>query len=69
MIIDCDRCVMQHTVACDDCVVTAFFGVVADRPVHLDETERTALLNLSEVGLVAPLRLVERSDGPEKAVG
>ena len=26
LVIDCDECVMQHTAACDDCVVTALCG-------------------------------------------
>ncbi len=68
MIIDCDRCVMQHTIACDDCVVTALMGVV-DRRVEVDADEQTALQHLSDVGLVAPLRLVERSAEPESAAG
>ncbi len=79
MLIDCDRCVMQHTSACDDCVVSvllAGFGEsgtvgVARGPVELDDGETEALRNLADAGLVAPLRLVvrdERSAG-EKATG
>lgn len=68
MIIDCGRCVMQHTVACDDCVVTALIGAL-DRPVELDDEESAALQALAEVGLVAPLRLVERSVNRESAAG
>lgn len=57
MIIDCDDCTMQHTDACDDCVVTALLHITS-HPVHLREDESTALVNLADVGLVAPLRLV-----------
>ncbi len=57
MVIDCDDCVMQHTNACDDCVVTALLHIT-DHPVRLVEAESEALGNLAEVGLVAPLRLV-----------
>ncbi len=54
--ISCDECVMQHTDACDDCVVT----FLCDRPegsaVVLDlETARTVRL-LGQAGLVPPLR-------------
>jgi hypothetical protein len=57
MVIDCDDCVMQHTNACDDCVVTALLHIT-DHPVRLVKAESEALGNLAEVGLVAPLRLV-----------
>ncbi len=67
MIIDCDRCVMQHTAACDDCVVSALIGLTA--PVELEDDEDLALGVLSDAGLVAPLRLVEHREGPETAAG
>ena len=57
MIIDCDGCAMQHTEACDDCVVTALLHIT-EHPVRLVEAESEALDNLAAVGLVAPLRLV-----------
>jgi len=59
MIIDCDQCVMQHTSACDDCIVTVLLA--GSGPVELAGAESHALHNLAEVGLVAPLRLVPRS--------
>lgn len=55
MLIDCDQCAMQHTSACDDCVVTALFEI---GPVELSDDEVTALGNLAETGLVPKLRLV-----------
>ncbi len=67
MIIDCDRCVMQHTAACDDCVVSALIGLTA--PVELGDDEGLALGALSDAGLVAPLRLVEPGEDRETAAG
>ena len=61
MLIDCDTCVMQHTSACDDCIVTAMFGV-DDGKVELGDAETMALQNLADAGVVAPLRLVPRDD-------
>ena len=59
---------MQHTVACDDCVVTALIGKL-EGPVELDVAESDALRVLSDVGLVAPLRLVERPSDAGSAAG
>ena len=67
MRIDCDECAMQHTTACDECIVT----VLLDGPrlldesasragVELDAGEAEALGHLADAGLVAPLRLVPR---------
>lgn len=53
--IDCDECVMQHTEACRDCVVT----FLCDRRpggVVVDVAEVRALRLLSAAGLSAPLR-------------
>jgi hypothetical protein len=59
MIIDCDTCDMQHTKTCDDCVVTALLG--GDGILELAENEKTAIDELSKVGLIAPIRLVART--------
>ena len=67
MIIDCDECVMQATSACGDCIVTVLLAADAQGPVHLDNEEQTALGNLADAGLVAPLRLVPRLDRPNDA--
>jgi hypothetical protein len=61
MRIDCDECVMQHTHACDDCIVTAILGV-EERQVDLADVESIALRNLADGGVVSPLRLVVRGD-------
>ncbi|MGI9586197.1 MAG: hypothetical protein ACR2N7_11465 [Acidimicrobiia bacterium] len=55
MIIDCDSCSMQHTEVCDDCVVTALVGTGG--VLELAAAERSALEELSRVGLVSPIRL------------
>lgn len=55
MIIDCDTCDMRSTRACDDCIVTALLG---DHGIlELAEEEKTAIDELSRVGLISPLRL------------
>lgn len=55
MLIDCDQCAMQHTSACDDCVVSVMLQM---GPVELSDDEMAALDNLAETGLVPRLRLV-----------
>ena len=60
MIIDCDTCDMRSTRACDDCIVTALLG---DHGIlELADAEQKALAEMSQVGLVPPLRLRLRSD-------
>lgn len=68
MLIDCDSCAMQHSRACDDCVVTVLFGLT-EGPIELAEAETTALGNLAAEGLVPPLRLVSRREPPASATG
>jgi hypothetical protein len=62
MIIDCDACVMQHTSACGDCIVTVLLDTAVEPTVRLDIEEQEALEHLADAGLVAPLRLVPRLD-------
>jgi hypothetical protein len=64
MLIDCDQCAMQHTSACDDCVVTFLLGTT---PVELTDEQTGAMAHLAEAGLVPRLRLVP-VDGPERRV-
>jgi hypothetical protein len=54
--IDCDECVMQHTVACRDCVVTHLLDRQRGQAVVVDMTEVRALRLLADAGLAAPLR-------------
>ena len=60
MIIDCGTCVARHTTACDDCIVAAICD--EDGVVELDREERSAIASMSDVGLIAPIRLI-RVDG------
>ena len=60
MRIDCDECRMQHTAACDDCVVTFLCGP-ADDAVVFDVAEARAVRALVEVGLVPGLRHERRT--------
>jgi hypothetical protein len=55
MRIDCGDCVMQHTDACDDCIVT----FLLDRPrgaVVFDVAEERAIRALQEGGLAPTCR-------------
>lgn len=60
MIIDCDTCVMDGTSACADCIVPVLLAGTTGR-IEVGAEEEDALRNLSEAGLVAPLRLVRRA--------
>ena len=57
MDISCDDCVMQHTRACDDCVVSFICGREPGDAVVLDVAEMRAVRLLGEAGLVPGLRL------------
>jgi hypothetical protein len=56
MTISCDDCTMQHTSACDDCVVTFICGREPDDAVVIDAAEARAVRLLSDAGLVPRLR-------------
>ena len=68
MIIDCNTCDMQETTACDECIVPVLIHQMAG-PFELGGDEATALDNLAEAGLVAPLRLVRDPGDPSAATG
>jgi len=59
--IDCDECVMQHTEACDDCVVTFICSREPGDAVVIDAAEERAMRLLVGSGLVPALRHVQRS--------
>ncbi len=62
LVIDCDCCAMQHTSACDDCVMTMLLS--SDRrSLELSEVETSALRALADEGLVPRLRLLPRDGG------
>jgi hypothetical protein len=67
VIIDCDQCAMQHTSACDDCVVGFLLGKATD--VELCDVEVSAIGHLAEAGLVSPIRLMPRLDDSGEAAG
>jgi hypothetical protein len=54
--IDCGECVMQHTAACGECVVSFIVGREPGEAVVFDVAEARALRNLSSAGLVPGLR-------------
>jgi hypothetical protein len=56
MNIDCDECRMQHTSACDDCVVTFIVGREPGEAVVIDVEEERAVRLLAKAGLVPELR-------------
>lgn len=58
--IDCDECVMQHTAACDDCVVTFIVNREPTAPVVIEGAEERAVRMLAHAGLVPGLRHVRQ---------
>ena len=63
MRIDCDECVMQHTSACDDCVVTFIVGREPADAIVIDLDEQRAVRSLQAAGLVPGLRYRAREVG------
>jgi hypothetical protein len=59
--IDCDSCAMQHTSACDDCLVTFICSRQPDEAVVVDVGEIRALRLLSDSGLVPGLKHQRRT--------
>ena len=60
MVIDCNECAMQHTLACRDCVVADLLHDLVG-PIELDESRADALHVLADAVLVPGLRLVRRT--------
>jgi hypothetical protein len=61
MRIDCDECRMQHTEACDDCVVTFIVGREPGDAVVIDADEERAVRLLAGAGLLPGLRHQRRA--------
>jgi hypothetical protein len=59
--IDCDRCTMQHTDACGDCVVSFVLDRDADDALVIDADEARAMRLLQHAGLVPNLLFRERA--------
>ncbi len=60
-VISCEDCVMQHTSACDDCVVTFICNREPDEAVVVDASQARAVRMLGEAGLVPRLRQIRRT--------
>ena len=56
--IDCDECVMRHTAACDDCVVSFVVNREPGEALVIDVDEERAVRMLASAGLVPRLRHV-----------
>ena len=54
--IDCEQCVLRHTDACDDCVVSFLLCREPDDAVVIDADEARAMRMLGRAGLVPELR-------------
>jgi hypothetical protein len=61
MRIDCDECRMQHTSACDDCVVTFVVSREPGDAVVIDSEEERAVRLLANAGLLPALRHERRA--------
>jgi len=59
-IIDCDECVMQHTEACDGCVVSFVTSREPGDALVIDVAEERAMRALQRAGLLPDLRHVAR---------
>jgi hypothetical protein len=59
--ISCDDCRMQHTSACEGCVVTFICDREPDDAIVIDVAEARALRLLGQSGLVPPLRHRQRA--------
>ena len=59
--IDCDRCALRETEACDDCVVSFLLGREPDDAVVIDADEARAMRMLERAGLVPSLRFDTRA--------
>jgi len=61
--IDCADCALQHSAACDDCVVTFICSREPDDAVVVDLVEMRALESLGAGGLLPALRHEPRAGG------
>ena len=59
--IDCDRCTLHGTDACDDCVVSFLLGRDPDDAVVIDADEARAMRMLERAGLVPTLRFIHKA--------
>jgi hypothetical protein len=59
--IDCDECTMQHSDACEDCVVSFLLERDVDDAVVIDADEARAMRLLESAGLVPSLLFEKRA--------
>jgi len=59
--IDCDDCSMQHTSACEDCVVSFLLDHDPEDAVVIDADEARAIRLLERAGLVPSLLFESRA--------
>ena len=59
--IDCERCALNQTEACEDCVVSFVLGREPDDAVVIDADEARAMRLLGDAGLVPVLRFRNRA--------
>jgi hypothetical protein len=59
--VDCDECTLQHTTACDDCLVTFLLDREPGDAVVIDAAEARAVRLLERAGLVPNLRFDARA--------
>ena len=58
--ISCDECALQHSDACEDCVVSILLGPAEPVAVIVDVMEARAMRMLQGAGLVPELRFRRR---------
>ena len=61
MRIDCDDCRMQHTAACEDCVVTFVVNREPGDALVIDADEQRAVRLLADAGLLPELHHERRA--------
>jgi len=59
--VDCDECTLQHTSACEDCLVTFLLDREPGDAVVIDAAEARAVRLLERAGLVLNLRFDARA--------
>jgi hypothetical protein len=59
--VDCDECTLQHTSACEDCLVTFLLDREPGDAVVIDAAEARAVRMLERAGLVPNLRFDARA--------
>jgi len=59
--VDCDECTLQHTSACEDCLVSFLLDREPGDAVVIDAAEARAVRLLERAGLVPNLRFDARA--------